>query len=793
MNFYESMSAIAADLPGNILGEIASDLIESAVRPLKDRAVVAYKRYKHYGSAVAKEFAAFSKLPHAKEFLDDLAATLPLPRKVLYSWRKGSAKKLTAAALGDLGGQSLKAWSDGLLQSARAGKYPELEKPFGELLGVIEAAAADYWRSLLDSRSDAIVHLVARTVEVQNATLKDEITAEIRDCLFLKTESEAPMSAKKALKTQILTCENCNAPISLKKLERAQLRGMWECVCEACGAPLVFGQFTPEGEAWSENCKKQLDVILADLRDCKQKLDRTLSGIEELKHDVHAEGEQTRGKIDESTATILDAIGGLGGAGQSETIEDRRIRKMEKRRLLEEERKLREEELAAERAKEQAQKEAQKKAKKQERENNRRTKSKRRTAAFRKFKSYFARGGKGVCAVSILLSVIEFAGLLLLLSLPYAVHIVSDSPDYAAYFAVTILLAGLTAVHLVTQAMGADAYDFRALGFSVGLEGALAAVCILIGWFSGNMRAWLWVDFSFGLLMAFIIAGCCCDWEFADSDGVRACAFSLFGLCIFGALCGWLLVAQNFNDGYEGGFYYEVETDGTATVYTYAYTMSEVTYPTEIGGRRVTGIGAPVKEGGNKLQSAVIPDGIGEIGDGTFRNCSFLSEVKMSDSVWTIGAHAFENCSRLSALELPAELLSLGNAAMKNCTALTAIALPDSVNALGDEVFSGCTLLKEVRLSAALERLPTASFRNCSALTEISIPDRVAVIGAFAFVGCSRLKQVTLPEGSVWQVYEWFSRKDRFSWDTEQEKIVKYLVGLNEWTDESPEYLKKGT
>ena len=65
MNCKHIFSAIFKELPGNVLGEIAGNLLESVL----GGTVVSYKQYKHYGSAVEKALTDFSELPHAEAFL----------------------------------------------------------------------------------------------------------------------------------------------------------------------------------------------------------------------------------------------------------------------------------------------------------------------------------------------------------------------------------------------------------------------------------------------------------------------------------------------------------------------------------------------------------------------------------------------------------------------------------------------------------------------------------------------------------------------------------------------------
>jgi len=121
--------------------------------------------------------------------------------------------------------------------------------------------------------------------------------------------------------------------------------------------------------------------------------------------------------------------------------------------------------------------------------------------------------------------------------------------------------------------------------------------------------------------------------------------------------------------------------------------------------------------------SAVIPDGVSEIGPGAFMNCAGLTGIVIPDSVTKIGKSAFAKC-----------------------TGLTSVTLPDSVTELGASAFSGCTGLTGVTLSGGLTSLEPGTFFQCSSLTCVIIPEGVTEIGGSAFAGCTALTRVNVPE-----------------------------------------------
>ncbi|WP_406032157.1 leucine-rich repeat domain-containing protein, partial [Treponema saccharophilum] len=51
--------------------------------------------------------------------------------------------------------------------------------------------------------------------------------------------------------------------------------------------------------------------------------------------------------------------------------------------------------------------------------------------------------------------------------------------------------------------------------------------------------------------------------------------------------------------------------------------------------------------------SVTIPDGVTQIGENAFKDCTSLSSVLIPESVTEIGRFAFHNCAALSSLSIP--------------------------------------------------------------------------------------------------------------------------------------------
>ncbi len=150
------------------------------------------------------------------------------------------------------------------------------------------------------------------------------------------------------------------------------------------------------------------------------------------------------------------------------------------------------------------------------------------------------------------------------------------------------------------------------------------------------------------------------------------------------------------------------------------------------------------------LRSAVIGNGMEEIGWGAFQYCGELTTVDLGTSVQYIGDSAFSDCTKLQAIVIPDSTTHLGNNIFSGCTKLQAIVIPDSVTYLGYSAFSGCTSLASVHLGTGLTRVEGSTFYGCEALTSIEIPDTITSIGGSAFANCG-LTGIEIP-GSVTEI-----------------------------------------
>lgn len=229
----------------------------------------------------------------------------------------------------------------------------------------------------------------------------------------------------------------------------------------------------------------------------------------------------------------------------------------------------------------------------------------------------------------------------------------------------------------------------------------------------------------------------------------------------------------------------------TGTITGGSVNNGELLIPAEIDGVAVRSIGVQAFLKNIGITRLEISEGVTEIGDSAFRDCTKLNSVVIPGSVTNIGGNAFGGTfryggtvtigegvktigesafynSNVSTLRLPSTLERIENSAFYGCVRLAAlselvlpenltyigqtafakgtfssVSIPDGVTEIGVGAFDGCKNLQSVTLPSGLTEIPEDAFYQ-TALYEVDIPEGVTKIGEYAFAG-SDLSRVTIP------------------------------------------------
>ncbi len=158
----------------------------------------------------------------------------------------------------------------------------------------------------------------------------------------------------------------------------------------------------------------------------------------------------------------------------------------------------------------------------------------------------------------------------------------------------------------------------------------------------------------------------------------------------------------------------------------------------------VTDIDPCFAENNNKITSITIGDGVKEIGDEAFRNCSNLSRVTIPESVTRIERYAFYCCSKLEKVEALG-VKTIGFRAFEACENLTSCVFK-SLEEIGEEAFAGCGIVS-IDLPSTVTTIRRRAFCQCNKLVSFNIPNNVKKIEEDIIENCESLKELTIGNG----------------------------------------------
>jgi hypothetical protein len=148
---------------------------------------------------------------------------------------------------------------------------------------------------------------------------------------------------------------------------------------------------------------------------------------------------------------------------------------------------------------------------------------------------------------------------------------------------------------------------------------------------------------------------------------------------------------------------------------------------------------------GSKLQSVSFAGEL-SVPQGTFKDCTLLTNVELASEIKVMAKEAFCGCTALKTIIGPDEFIYVGDECFKGCATLGKVFLSRGATYIGKSSFEGCTALTKV-IYPAIEAVECDAFKGCTHIEEFifASPDVVVRIGDGAFEGCERLRTFTPP------------------------------------------------
>ena len=146
------------------------------------------------------------------------------------------------------------------------------------------------------------------------------------------------------------------------------------------------------------------------------------------------------------------------------------------------------------------------------------------------------------------------------------------------------------------------------------------------------------------------------------------------------------------------------------------------------------------------LKSITIPNGVTQIENMAFSNCSQLTEVILPESLTEMSESMFGECKSLASIVIPKGISIIARNSFWNCENLVSVSLPENLHVINAYAFFGCKSLETIEFPSSVTEIQTNAFSGCSSLKAITIPESLTTITQSAFNSCSSLTSIIIPK-----------------------------------------------
>jgi hypothetical protein len=121
---------------------------------------------------------------------------------------------------------------------------------------------------------------------------------------------------------------------------------------------------------------------------------------------------------------------------------------------------------------------------------------------------------------------------------------------------------------------------------------------------------------------------------------------------------------------------------------------------------------------------------------------SQLQTVTIPDGVLEINEYAFSDCSGIETIHIPLSTSVLETGVFSGCNGLVSVTIDSkTIQTFSNNLFYRCYQLESIRIPTSLRYIGTYTFFECTSLNRIIIPN-IVEIGDYAFSGCSSLNTI---------------------------------------------------
>lgn len=132
------------------------------------------------------------------------------------------------------------------------------------------------------------------------------------------------------------------------------------------------------------------------------------------------------------------------------------------------------------------------------------------------------------------------------------------------------------------------------------------------------------------------------------------------------------------------------------------------------------------------------------------RSRSVTITIPSDIGITKIAKHAFAYSS-YNKINLPEGVTEIDNYAFYECSQIPTIVLPQSITKIGVYAFGFCENLRRITFPQNLETIQSSAFSNCKLLSSVTFKGTPTTIDSTVFVSCLHLTTINVPwaEGAV--------------------------------------------
>lgn len=176
------------------------------------------------------------------------------------------------------------------------------------------------------------------------------------------------------------------------------------------------------------------------------------------------------------------------------------------------------------------------------------------------------------------------------------------------------------------------------------------------------------------------------------------------------------------------------ESDGYYISHFNGFEEDEMTIPSMIDGKIIVGIKPEVFQGLGTVKTIHISEGIKDIAERSFANCSALTNITLPQSLERLGKNTFSECHHLKEIDIPDAVKEIPAGCFRVCRGLRKVKLPASLETVGVSAFEWGMYLEEIHIPLGTKTIQARAFYSSSGLATAYIPPSVTNIEYGNFV-----------------------------------------------------------